>query len=137
MTVRTSNAATKYFLYVFGLPFSAKEFEIGNNFMVGQSEAESSTEISEVIERSCQRLRQRYHFHSKKIIHLDDAVPAFLRQLIPRCYYRIFEESSTDWPRISTVYHVPDQPQFRAAVYTYTVDSTALKMCDIPDFIAR
>lgn len=77
--------------------------------MVGQSEAENSAQISEVLERSCQMLGpRRYRFHSRKVIHLDDAVPAFLRQLIPRCYSRIHEESSTDWPRICTVYHVPE-----------------------------
>ena len=127
----------RYFLYAFGLPFSASEFEVGNNYMVGESEAKNSAAIGEILERSIRKLDEsRYRFHSKKVIHLDDAVPAFLRSLVPRCYYKIYEESTTEWPKICTVYHVPEQPEFEAAVYTYTVDSSELKTCRVPEFIS-
>ena len=114
----------RYCLFIFKLPFSAERFCVGNNYMVGQCEKAQNgpSRTVEVLEDCVEEGGMR--LHSRKLIHVDRALPAVLRAVYPKYAYTFEETSRTEWPFIESVWACPGAPgKYQISVRTVTKDS--------------
>ncbi|CAL6040222.1 Phosphatidylinositol_transfer protein [Hexamita inflata] len=123
----------KYYLYAFKLPFSCARFKVANAYMVGQSEktANQGSKTVEVVSQDLIKSESNgetnIEITSKKIIHIDRAVPKGLKGMVPKYAYSIHEDSHTLWPCIDTIYSCPADPKkLTCEVRTITKDSGSL-----------
>ena len=106
----------RYFLYIFKLPFSAEKFNIGNNYMVGQSEKTSNRESNtvEVLEDTLEPVEVDGHtdfrIESKKMYHIDRAVPGLVKAVMPKACETFQEHCVTNWPYVESKIECPAAP---------------------------
>lgn len=103
-------------MYIFKLPFSADEFCVGNNYMVGQSEKTSNRESNtvEVLQDELERVESdgkvNFRIESTKLYHVDRSVPGIVRAVMPKACATFREHCVTDWPLVESVIECPAAP---------------------------